>query len=76
MPDKIKEGNVARRILEDDVFQKAVDTADERFVEEWRTAEDVDGRERAHAKQEALQAVVEQLKVIVDRGEFEEHQQE
>lgn len=76
MPDKIKEGNVAQRILNDDVFQKAVDMADEMFVDEWRRAETTEERERAHAKQAALVEVQDQLSAIMDRGEVEKHQQD
>lgn len=73
MTDVVKEGRVARRILGDSTFQKAVKMADERFVEDWREAETVEDRERAHAKQAALDAVVGQLKTIADRGYVEEN---
>lgn len=72
MADKVKEGRVAARILADDVFRKAVDMAEESIITEWRNANDVEVRERAHAKLGALEEVLHQLRVLKERGEVEE----
>lgn len=71
MSDPVQEGQVAQRILDDPVFQRAFAEADRRFVDEWRDAETVDVRERAHAKQAALEEVIKQLRTIVGSGEHE-----
>lgn len=68
----IQKGRVAERILEDDVFQEALDMADERIIEEWRSAETTEERERAHAQQAALTVVVNQLRILADRARWEE----
>lgn len=72
MEDAIREGYAAERILNDPVFQKAVEAADETFVAEWRRAETSQGRERAHAMQAALARVVEELEILMGRRDFEE----
>lgn len=72
MTDEIRDGRTAARILNDPVFQRAVQEADDEIVAEWRRADGAIERERAHADQAALRRVVRQLEVIVGRGEFAE----
>ena len=69
--DTVQDGLAAARILEDPVFQRAVAMADERFVALWRQADTPEARERAHALQAALGQIVNELEVLVGRGEFE-----
>lgn len=66
--DEIQDGHTAQRILDDPVFQRAVQMADEDFVQQWRFAKTPEGRERAHALQAALAEVVRQLEIIVGGG--------
>lgn len=75
MMDAIEKGNQAQRILNDPVFQEAVQAADEQFIHDWRSAHTVEGRERAHARQAALQAVVQELEVIIGRADVERSRQ-
>lgn len=72
MSDTVREGRIARRMLEDDVFERAVDRADETFVEQWRSADTMEEREQAHAKQAALAEVIRQLRIIADDGKLAE----
>jgi hypothetical protein len=69
--DVIEKGHQAQRILNDPVFQEAVQAADDQFVYNWRNAPTIEDRERAHAMQAALQAVVQELEVIVGRADME-----
>lgn len=69
---EVREGRQARRILEDDVFQKAMRMADEDTVQQWRQAETVEEREQAHAQQAALGIVEKQLRALKSRVEWEE----
>lgn len=72
MSDVVQDGRTAERILNDPVFQRAVDRAKEHFVEEWMNATTIEGREKAHGAVVALARVVQQLKVIEGAGVFEE----
>jgi predicted transcriptional regulator len=66
----IEDGHRAALILQDEVFQRAVSRADDRFVRLWRDAETTDERERAHALQRALKEVIRELEIIEDAGVF------
>lgn len=72
MDDVVKAGKAAERLLDSDVFQQAVDQADERYVSEWRLAETTEERERTHAKQAALRDVIRELETIRDAGLLQE----
>lgn len=69
--DVVRDGERAARILEDPVFQSAVQMVDDQIIEEWRAAESVEERELAHSLQLALAEVIRRLEVIVGRGEME-----
>lgn len=68
--DEIKDAAVAQRIVDDPVFQRAAEQADDTFVSEWRDAPTIEEREQAHAKQAALQEVIRQLRSIIGDGEI------
>jgi hypothetical protein len=65
----IEDGHRAALILRDEIFLRAVEAADERFVRQWRYAHTAEERERAHALQAALAEVIKELEVIVGAGE-------
>jgi hypothetical protein len=66
----IEDGHRAEMILQDEVFIRAVTQTDARFVQQWRDAATPEERERAHALQAALIAVVRELGIIRDDGEI------
>lgn len=72
----IQAGRQAERMLDDEVFQRAVQRADENYVQEWRESATVDERERAYMKQKVLHDVVKELRGIVNRGTYAEHEKE
>lgn len=69
---EIKLGREAKRILESDAFQQAMDRADEQIIREWREAETTEEREHSHAQQAALPIVRRQLRVLAGWAEWEE----
>lgn len=72
----IQAGRQAERMLDDEVFQRAVQRADETYVQEWRESNTVEARERAFMKQKVLDDVVKELRGIVNRGTYAEHEKE
>jgi hypothetical protein len=70
--NEIEAGRQAARILNDEVFKSAIQQADDSYIEMWRHARTPGERERAHALQAALAAVISELEVIVGRGDVEE----
>lgn len=73
--DKIRDGQQAERILNDPVFQRAVEQTEEKYVREWKTSEDPAERERLHARVNGLQDIVQQLHRIVNGATWERHEQ-
>lgn len=66
----------AKRILESEVYQKAVQAADDALMREMRMEEDAEKRDRIWHTLQATQAVTTQLRKIHDRGIYEAKQQE
>jgi hypothetical protein len=71
--DEISVGIEARKILESTAFQQAVQQAEENVLLRWRTGKTVEERELAHAHAVALAEVIQELEVLVGRGEVAEH---
>jgi len=72
MSDAIREGRAAQRVLEDDIFQKAIREAENRIIEEWKTADTTDEREQYHAMLSGLDQIPKQLEIMVQHAEWEE----
>lgn len=72
MKDTVREGQAAQRVLESDAFQQAVQMANERIIEEWRTSETKEERERYHALLDGPGLVKKQLEILVQRAEWED----
>lgn len=68
--DEIQAGQQAERILNDPVFQMAVQQLDADIVQKWREAGTPEEREQMHALQVALDALITQFGIIIGRGEF------
>lgn len=66
--DRKEKGRRALALLEDPVFEEAIDMARDSFIEEWRNGDTVKEREAAHAKDAALDDVLRQLRVLAQRG--------
>lgn len=73
---KIQRGRRVRTILDDEAFISALKEVERTAVAQWVDGEDVDARERAHARLTALQWLVRELAVIAGDGVVAEHQQE
>lgn len=71
-PSTAAQARAAQTILDDAVFQDAVVRLDERITEDWKRADTVRDRERAHMKQELLRQVVRELQGIVARHLIEQ----
>lgn len=71
MNDTVQEGRTAERILNDPVFQKAVQMANARVIEEWRMSETKEERERYHALLDGPGLVEKQLEILAQRAEWE-----
>lgn len=68
----IERGRQAARMLDDAVFNGAVEDARQRFYEEWLSAGTPADREAAWAKTHALNAVGDSLRRTVSEGDFAE----
>lgn len=73
MRDPVQDARVAQDILDNVVFQAAVEAVDAKIIEEWRTAPHFGDRERAHIKQEILPDVLQALKKIISDGVYQEY---
>lgn len=71
MTDEVTRGNVAKRILEDQVFLDAVAEVSKVLVDEWSTSQNKDRREELWAQQSALTKVVENLTAYMYNGEMQ-----
>lgn len=72
--EDIRRGRRARKILEDPVFQEALEMADAQIIDEWRDADTTEEREHYHAQQEALPIIERQLRVLAGAVEWSEEQ--
>lgn len=73
MPDPITDAQRAQQILDDEVFQAALDALDDEYVDEWRHSSSLEARERAHVKQEVLGEVTLALERIMSDGLIAQH---
>lgn len=62
----------AGRIVSSPVFQKAVDTLDEKYVREWRSGTNEE-REAAWYKQNALKNLVKEIVAIIECAALRDH---
>ena len=67
-PKKLAEGSAAEELLENKVFRQALKAAQERIIDEWVAAIDVQVREARHAEIKGLDRVVVELMTIVGDG--------
>mgnify|MGYP001322593339 FL=1 len=60
----------AKRILESDVFKRALDELEMRYLDEWRSTfpEDTDARERLFVAVNVLDEVQRHLRIIIEDG--------
>lgn len=65
-------GQQAKRLMKDEVFLAAVASLDGRIVQRWRKAATSREREKAHADQRLLRALIQELETIIGNGEYEE----
>jgi hypothetical protein len=59
----------ARQILDDPVFQAAVQLAEQDTIDDWIAATTVEGREQAWARMQSMQAVQQSLTAFITYGE-------
>lgn len=69
--DRSKRGDVARRILEDDLFKEAAIELDRIYVNVWRNAKTIEAREDAHRYMVLLNRMLTHFKSIATTGEIE-----
>lgn len=72
----IELGRQARRLMDEPAFERAVSEVEQDIVAEWKSADMVGGREKAHAKMQVLFDLVEQLAAIYGAGLMEEEKEE
>lgn len=65
----ISRGLRAASILDDDIYQEAIEGARETFYEEWLASSQVAAREAAWAKTHGLEAIERELRGIISDGE-------
>lgn len=66
--DDAYKGQRAQIILDDEVYQEALENARQRIYREWQTEPSAGSRERLWFQQHALEALTAELKVLVNRG--------
>jgi len=64
--DQVRRGLEAERLLTEPLLQEAITTAIESATDSWMAAQTVEERERCWMRVWALNAVMEQLRAIVD----------
>lgn len=62
----------AKRILDDDLFKETILAIEENIIAEWRSTEPLgyEKREAAYAKIRSLNAIVSQIRNVMDTGDF------
>lgn len=70
--DRVQSKREAERLLKNPVLVRAFALADQKFVQEWRSATKTQTREEAHAKVKALDEVQNMLRIIVADGALED----
>lgn len=67
-----------RQILDDSVFQEAVETAREVILSEWRATDpnDYQTRETLWMRERGIDDILRQLRAILDRGAVAENRKE
>lgn len=65
-------GRGAERLMAEEAFEKAVERVEQDIISEWKVAETVGAREKAHARMEVLYDVVRALGAVRDDGAMEE----
>lgn len=69
-------GERARQILENEVYQEAVQGARQRLKDQWSNESSGEARERLWLKLKAIDAVTNELAIIRDRGIVERNKNE
>ena len=65
----IDQGREAARLLDDVTFQHVVEAATQRCIAEWRNdGSTMEEREAAHARITGIDAVLHELRILVDSG--------
>jgi hypothetical protein len=68
--NEIARAEIARQLLEDPVMAEAFETAEGKFVKEWRESADLERREMAWAKVQALDEVRRVLRTVLNKGQY------
>lgn len=74
--DTLAKGDRAKAILEDEVFQEAVERAQQRIKDEWGRSPTQQEREALWQRLQAIKAVPEALQILQDDAIMQRNRQE
>lgn len=73
---EVLDGQEAQRILESDVYKNAMQKLADGYQSQWMNSkpEDVQERERAYIKLQLLADFVNEVRTVMETGQFAEHE--
>jgi len=69
--EQMQRGNQAQQVLDNPAFVAALRALEDRYIREWATSEpnEVEKREEAHRALRALNALTDELTILLDNGD-------
>ena len=73
---EVTDGQEAKRIIESDVYKNAMQKLADGYQSQWMNSkpEDVQERERAYIKLQLLADFVNEVRTVMETGQFAEHE--
>ena len=76
MTDTISRGDHAKRLLNDDLLQEALDIIEENITELWKGSDDSKSRNELWYTLKGLERFEAYLQIVLERGEFDKLEKE
>lgn len=73
---EVLDGQEAKRIIESEVYKKAIQTLSDGYMNQWMNSSDndVSGRERTYTKLQILADFVTEIRTVMETGKMAEQQ--
>ena len=73
---EVLDGQEAQRIIESEVYKKAIQALSDGYMSQWMNSSDNDvaGRERTYTKLQILADFVTEIRTVMETGKMAEHQ--